>query len=237
MRDEMKIQLDVQRKMQVATADIQGEAQLRSSRYSIKAQELQGKAQMAQQQEMAQVQQQQAQEQAAAQGGQPQSPLTPAQRAPNAQTPEAGQQNAAAQQQQQPAQQPPQEEQPQEQAQQTPGMPQGATAYDENAQTPGQALPVAMAGMTSPLAMGAGGIDLRYVAQRAKAFLETIGEEQGEAQKQQELMKMRTDNPPLYQLVIQLMNEDKGSQINPLNAMKAPVPAGGTQRAAGRQIG
>jgi hypothetical protein len=116
-------------------------------------------------------------------------------------------------------------------------MPQGATAYDENAQTPNGALPVAMAGMTSPLSAGAGGIDLRYVAQRAKAFLDTIGDEQGEAQKQQELMKMRVDNPALYQLVIQLMNETAGSQVNPLNAMKAPVPAGGTQRAAGRRIG
>lgn len=241
MRDEMKIQLDVQRKMQVATADIQGEAQLRSSRYAIKAQELQGKAQMAQQQEMAAIQQQQAQEQAAAQGWQPQSPLTPAQRAPNAQTPEAAQQNEAAQQQQaqqqQAPEQQPQEEQAPDQAQQTPGMPQGATAYDENAQAPSTALPVAMAGMASPLAQGAGGVDLRYVAQRAKAFLDTIGEEQGEAQKQAELMKMRVENPALYQLVIQLMNETAGSQVNPLNAMKAPVPAGGTQRAAGRQIG
>jgi hypothetical protein len=136
-----------------------------------------------------------------------------------------------------PPEEQPAQEQPQQQAQQTPGMPQGATAYDENAQAPNGALPVAMAGMTSPLAAGAGGVDLRYVAQRAKAFLDTIGEEQGEAQKQAELMKMRTENPALYQLVIQLMNETAGSQVNPLNAMKAPVPAGGTQRAAGRQIG
>jgi len=237
MREEMKIQLDVQRKMQVATADIQGESQLRSSRYAIKAQELQGKAQMAQQQEMAQLQQQQAQEQAAAQGGQPQSPLTPAQRAPNAQTPEAAQQNEAAQQPQQGAQPAQEQQQAPDQAQQVPGLPQGATAYDENAQAPGTSLPVAMAGMSSPLAAGAGGVDLRYVAQRAKAYLDTIGEQQGEAQRQAELMKMRTDNPALYQLVIQLINESVGSQINPLNAMKAPVPAGGTQRAAGRQVG
>lgn len=247
LKEELKIQLDVQRKMQVATADIQGEAQLRSSRYSIKAQALQGQAQMEQQQQMAQVQQQQAQQQAAMQGGQPESPLTPAQRAPNGSTPEAAQQNQAAAEQQAAAQAPPPEQQapqqeqqsapPQDQAQQIPGLPQGATAYDENAQAPGTALPVAMAGMTSPLAAGAGGVDLRYIAQRAKAYLDTVGEEQGEAQKQQELMKMRTENPALYQLVIQLINEGTGSQVNPLNAMKAPVPAGGSQRAAGRQVG
>jgi hypothetical protein len=242
MHEEMKIQLDVQRRMQTATADIQGEAQLRSSRYSIKAQALQGQAQMEQQQQMAAVQQQQAAEQAAAQGGQPQSPLTPAQRAPNAQTPEAAQQNAAVQgqEQQAPAQEqaaPQEQEQPPEQAQQTPGMPQGATAYDENAGSPGGNLPVPMAGMSSPLTVGQGGVDLRYVARRAKAYLDTVGDEQGEAQKQQELMKMRTENPALYQLVIQLMNEESGSQVNPMNALKAPVPAGGSQRALGRQVG
>ena len=98
-------------------------------------------------------------------------------------------------------------------------------------------MPVAMAGLTSPLAAGQGGVDLRYVARRDKAYLETVGEEQGEAQKQQELMKMRAENPQLYQLVIQLINEEAGSQVNPMNAMRAPVPAGGSQRALGRQIG
>jgi hypothetical protein len=91
--------------------------------------------------------------------------------------------------------------------------------------------------MASPLAVGQGGVDLRYVARRAKAYLDTVGDEQGESQKQQELMKMRAENPALYQLVIQLMNEESGSQVNPMNAMKAPVPAGGSQRALGRQVG
>jgi hypothetical protein len=52
----------------------------------------------------------------------------------------------------------------------------------------------------------------------------------------QALQQMQTENPPLYQLVVQLMN-DTGSQVNPLDAMKNPAANGTPQADPGRQVG
>jgi hypothetical protein len=46
MDGELKRQLQTNRKMQIATADIQGEASLKTTRYQVKAQDLQQRAQM-----------------------------------------------------------------------------------------------------------------------------------------------------------------------------------------------
>jgi len=202
MREEIKKQLQANRRMQVASADIQGEAQLRTSRYQAKAQALSLRAQG-----QAQMEVQQAAQQAAAQQG-------------------AMPQNPAAQQQPVP-----------DQAQQTPGLPEGATAYDENAAAPNASgMPTAMASAQSPIQPGSGGVDLRYIAQRAASFLRTLKKEQGEEAMYQALQQMQTENPPLYQLVIQLMN-DRGSQVNPLNAQQNPAPGGTPQADPGRAIG
>ena len=190
--------------MQVAAADIQGEAQLRTSRYQAKAQALtmkaQGQVQMEMQQQQMQAQQQQQQ---AAQ---------PQQAAPQAQQPGG------------------------DAAQQTAGLPEGATAYAENAQGPNQAgMPTAMAGMQSQVQPGAGGVDLRYIAQRAASYFRTLKREQGEDAMYQALQQMQMENPPLYKLVVQLMN-DRGSQTNPADAMKNPAPTGNPQADPGRQV-
>jgi hypothetical protein len=124
-----------------------------------------------------------------------------------------------------------------DQAQQTPGLPEGATAYDENAAAPNASgMPTAMASAQSPIQPGSGGVDLRYIAQRAASFLRTLKKEQGEEAMYQALQQMQTENPPLYQLVIQLMN-DRGSQVNPLNAQQNPAPGGTPQADPGRAIG
>jgi hypothetical protein len=52
----------------------------------------------------------------------------------------------------------------------------------------------------------------------------------------QALQQMQTENPPLYQLVVQLMN-DKGSATNPLDGMKNPAPSGTPQADPGRRVG
>jgi hypothetical protein len=210
MREEIKKQLQANRRMQVASADIQGEAQLRTSRYQAKAQALtmraQGQAQMEVQQAAQQAAAQQQQAAAAQQGAMPQDPAAQQQPAPD-------------------------------QAQQTPGLPEGATAYDENAAAPNASgMPTAMASAQSPLQPGAGGVDLRYIAQRAASFLRTLKKEQGDEAMYQALQQMQTENPPLYQLVIQLMN-DRGSQVNPLNAQQNPAPGGTPQADPGRAIG
>jgi hypothetical protein len=205
MREEIKKQLQSNRRMQVASADIQGEAQLRTSRYQAKAQALTMRAQGQVQMEMQQAAQQAAAQQQA-QGAMPQDP--------------AAQQGPAG-----------------DQAQQTPGLPEGATAYDENAATPNQdGMPAAMASAQSPIQPGSGGVDLRYIAQRAASFLRMLKKEQGEEAMYQALQQMQMENPPLYQLVIQLMN-DRGSQIDPLNAQQNPAPNGTPQADPGRAIG
>ena len=116
-------------------------------------------------------------------------------------------------------------------------MPEGATAYEENAGAPQGNLPTALAGMASPLVAGAGGMDLRAFAQRANSFLNTLAAQSGEGAKQQELQKMQTANPILYKMVIALGQGQQGSQVNPLNPQKAPIPPGGSQRSMGRELG
>ena len=83
MADELKVQVTTNRKMQVATADISGEASLKQSRYAAKAQAIQMKAQMETQMALQQEQQQQMAKQQQA-GMQPQQPQQ-AQQAPQQQ--------------------------------------------------------------------------------------------------------------------------------------------------------
>jgi hypothetical protein len=93
-----------------------------------------------------------------------------------------------------------------------------------------------MAGMTSQIQQGAGGVDLRYIAQRAAAFLKTVKKEQGPEAMYKSLAEMQTGNPNLYQLVVQLLN-DTGSKENPQNAQAAPKPNGNPQADISRQVG
>lgn len=209
MGAELKQQLDTQRKMQIATADVQGAAQLRQGHYQAKAQKLMMSAQAEAQMEA----------QMAGQGA-------PGQGAPGqeaAQGQGAEQDQGAGQ------------EQEGGEAQQTPGLPEGATAYDENAESPNQeAGPTPLQGLTSPLQMGAGGVDLRYVAQRAASYLREVKESSGSQAMYQEMEKMQTENPSLYKLVVQLM-EDSGSRQDPTDALKSPV-TGSNQRSESRTV-
>lgn len=206
MGDELKQQLDTQRKMQIATADVQGAATLRQGHYQAKAQKLMAAAQM------------EAQVEAQAMG------MTP-----------EGQEGAPGQPGTEQQGQPGAEQQGGDAAQQVAGMPEGATAYDENASRPNaDAGPAAMQGMTSPLEMGAGGVDLRYVAQRAASYLREVRESSGQQAMFQEMERMQTANPSLHKLVVQLMN-DSGSKQDPTNALQSPV-TGSNQRSESRTV-
>jgi len=189
MGEELKRQLSTNRKMQVATADIQGEAQLRQGRYQAKAMELQAAAQM----EGQMAGQLEAQEMQQQEGGAPQ--------------PGAGQD--------------PGQGQPQ---------PQQGEAPNESR------MPVAMSDMQSPLQQGAGGVDLRFVAQKAMGYLNTIEQEKGPDAKAQAMAQMQTENPELYRLVIQLQQSEGGEQTNPQDPMKAPLPSS-PQKDVSRAIG
>ena len=113
------------------------------------------------------------------------------------------------------------------------GAPEGTTAYAENASQPNQSkLPPAMAGMGSQVHQGAGGVDLRYIAQRAAAYIRTVSKDGGDEAKNQEIERLRTMNPTLHKYVIQLLN-DSGSKTDP---MKHKTPAGGSQMDPSRTV-
>lgn len=193
MDNELKTTLRTQRKMQLASADVQGESMLRQSRYQAKASKLQMEAQM--------------EAQMAAGGG------MPPEGQPGMEQPGMG----------------------------PPGGPQDG--QDQSGQLgqeeqPNQsALPVALAQSQSQMTPGSFGLDIRLMAQRAAAYLRTIKEEQGEQVMNQELELIEGGNPDLGQMVRQILGGDSGSQVDPMNAQKAPIPAGGSQRPAGRQAG
>lgn len=245
MDGELKRQLATNRKMQVATADIQGEAALKSSRYQAKAQELQQKAQMELQQQMQEQQMKMQQEQAQAQQ-QAQQPSPEQQQAQQAQM-EQQQKLTELQMQKEVAKaeaaksraEKANAERRQETMETAQRMAEtGMTAEgadqesaDQEAKEKGQQpLP---AGMESPLEQGQGGVDIGYIAKRAVSFLRTVKREAGEEAMYQELQKMQTENNQLYQMVVELLN-DRGSQQDPLNAMQNPNPTG--QASPGNQV-
>lgn len=196
MAGELKRTIDTQRKMQLASADVQGAAQVKSSRYAAKAQELTMISQAETQQQIAES-------------------MPGAMQPPGAE----GQPPAGG-----------------DAAQQVPGLPEGATAYDENAGSPNStAMPTSMGSLSSPLQQGQdGGFDLRYIAQRANAFLKSVEETQGRQAANQEMEKIMLSNPQLYQLVIQLRTA-QGSQDNPANPGTA-LSTKPFQRAPGRAV-
>ena len=104
-------------------------------------------------------------------------------------------------------------------AQQTPGMPEGSTAYGENAGQANGAVPTGMESQINSTDAG-GGTDILYLAGRAAAQLNKLDEQD----KNQILAQMSGENPQLYQLVIQVLQEGKGSQKDPLDPVQSPLP-------------
>lgn len=249
MDGELKRQLQTNRKMQIATADIQGEASLKTTRYQVKAQDLQQRAQMELQMEQQkaqmelQNQQQQAQQptpedqQAQQAQMEQQQKLTELQMQKEVAKAEAAKSRAekAQAERRQETMQTAQrmaetgitEEQADQQAQQDAAQDQQTEAPQEEQQ---QQLP---AGVESPLQQGQGGVDLEYIAKRAVSFLKTVKREAGDEAMYLELQNMQTSNTQLYQLVVQLLN-DRGSKENPLNAMQNSNPTG--QASAGKNV-
>ena len=105
-----------------------------------------------------------------------------------------------------------------------PSMPEGSTVSAENAQgAPQDGVPLAA---SSPLQMGqtGGGYNLLYLAKRAANQVKKIEKTQGPVAAQMELNKMRMGNPKLGNLVLQIFQQQKGSQADPLNPMQSPQP-------------
>jgi len=101
-----------------------------------------------------------------------------------------------------------------------PAMPPGSSVSMENAQqAPQEGVPQQM---QSPLTMGmqGGGANILYLAKRAAEKLQGMPE----AQKYQELNRMKMSNPQLYMVVFRLLQSEQGSQADPLNPTQSPIP-------------
>ncbi len=194
--NELQKQLDQQRKMQLAQAEIQAEVM-----------KITNKAQMEMQQEMAQA------------GGMPGAgapdgsggPAASGQGAdgPATEQPGGGGQPTTGQE---------GEMVPGQQI--DPAMPDGSTASMENAQgAPQDGIPMEAA---SPLTMGqkGGGANLLYLAKRAANAIK----QKPPMEQTLDLNRMKATNPKLWMLVQQMMRSDKGSQADPLNAAQSPMP-------------
>jgi len=205
IKGELDRQIELNRKMQVAQASIQGEMQLVQARYQKQATELvsqalQGGAPGAPQEAV------NAQAGAGVASGAP--PGAP--EAPQPGEPQAPGQPGTTGQEGEMLQGP----------QVNPGMPEGSTVSAENAQqAPAEGLP---AGIASPLDMGTqgGGFNLLYLARRAATTLQKMDE----GSKMSEMNRMQMTSPQLYSLVLQIIQSEKGSQENPLSATQSPQP-------------
>jgi hypothetical protein len=191
---ELTKQMEFQRKMQVSQAHVQGEVALIQAKSQVEASKLMPPP-----------------PQPGAEGGQPGA------------APPGGDPAAAGGQPPPPDQGGPQTGQEGEMLpgqQVDPAMPQGSTVSMDNAQqAPADGIPLEA---QSPLTEGqkGGGANLLYLAKRAAMALE----KQDEMTKMVELNRMKTTNPQLYMLVMQIVRSQKGSQANPLDAAQSPMP-------------
>ena len=202
---ELTKQLENQRKSQLASAALQGDLSIVQARYQAQAMSIMGRAGM--------------------------SPTMPNPTGMGSSTSGATADNPESQ---PVAQQPPGGEmpgggppasgapnqQPQMGTQSAPGMPEGATVYPENAQSPpDQGIPTEA---QSPLNMqqAGGGFNILYLAQRAAAEISKYED----ADQQMALMQMRAQNPQLYMLVLRIMQSNQGSQASGLSPTQSPLP-------------
>lgn len=101
-----------------------------------------------------------------------------------------------------------------------PSMPEGSSVSTENAQqAPGDGVPLTA---SSPLQMGqkGGGYNLLYLAKRAANALKKLDPMAANM----ELNRMRMGNPQLGNLVLQILQKERGSQKDPLNPLQSPQP-------------
>lgn len=101
-----------------------------------------------------------------------------------------------------------------------PGFPEGATAYSRNGQSSPQTGVPPWFG-TERQGMGNGSnLDMSYVAKRAASFIQGLPQDR----QQQTLQNMAQANPPLYEMVVNILSSRQGDQSNPLNPTTNPLP-------------
>lgn len=114
-----------------------------------------------------------------------------------------------------------QDQQPDHGEEAAPGMPDGATAYPEKGGAmPNEGIPLEMQSPLSRMVGQGAQYSPLYLARRAATHLEKMDE----VTKNIELIKMKGKNPQLYGLTLQLLQDAKGSQTDPLNPTQSPLP-------------
>jgi hypothetical protein len=110
-----------------------------------------------------------------------------------------------------------------------PGMPENATVYPENADAPpAEGLPTEV---QSPLNMtqAGGQMNVLYLARQAANAMNKMDG----MQRQLALMDMQVSNPQLKRLTLSMLQGEKGSQEDNLNPLQKPLP---TQKPPRRQV-
>jgi hypothetical protein len=192
---ELNKQLENQRKMQLANAQMQGELQIVMARYQAQAQKIMGMAPMP--------------PNPGAFGSGTSGATMDGDPSALGDTMPAGGPSAAGA-----------DQQPMQGSESAPGMPDGATVYPENASSPpAEGLPVEV---QSPLNMSqAGGqLNVLYLARRAATEIGKMDP----MSKQLALMEMRGSNPKMLGIVNSILQGESGSQENSLNPLQQPLP-------------
>lgn len=203
--------LELQRRMQVQQAHMQGDVMQINTRYQGESQLSQVKAQMQAQKEQMKLQQEMQQEQQAE-----------AQQAQQAQLSQSVQSGGAL----------PQGAQTGNSV--APGFPEGATAYARNGQRAPQTGVPPWFGTERTGAKNGAQLDISYVAKRAAAYVRGLPPDR----QQQVLQSMSTANPSLYQMVQNMLASRTGDQSNPLNPQQNPMAQMKPSRAtAARKVG
>ncbi len=197
---ELSKQLENNRKMQLANAQLQGELQIISARYQSQAMRIMGTLAPGTVQAMNNPGSFGSSVGGATMDG---DPSTETQTMPGGGPPASGS-----------------SQQPMQGEQAAPGMPAGATVYPENAdQPPAEGLPTSV---QSPLNMGqaGGGLNVLYLARRAATEMGKMDP----MNKQLALMDMKVSNPNMYKVVLGIMQGEQGTQESNLNPMQKPLP-------------
>jgi hypothetical protein len=116
----------------------------------------------------------------------------------------------------------------------TPGFPDGATAYSRNAKQPPQTGVAPWVPNADKPGVTASNLDITYVAKRSAAYIRGLPQER----QQQVLINMSQSNPPLHEMVVNLISSRQGDQSDPTNPVTNPMAQQRPGRAEpGRKIG
>jgi hypothetical protein len=198
MDEERGEMLELQRRMQIQQAHIQGDVMAVNAKYQAESQRSQVQGQFEVQKLQAQLQEQMQQEQTAKEQAK-QAPQITGSLASNGALPDGAMTGD----------------------QVAPGFPQGATAYSRNgSSTPQTGIPPWFGVERTGANKNGAQMDISYVAKRAAAYIRGLPSD-----RQNEVLNtMSVSNPQLHQMVLNMLDSRSGAQTNPVNPAQMPMP-------------